>query len=345
MLEAAGHREFDRLRFVFVVWLALGACLIVGLMTIGVGTSNCERFRLLDPIVDRLTDNGAVGSVDSAANAAGPPAGPTAVYGGVRWTVDEARLLSVDETVNGQPIVVVEATVADTIDADGLRVRSGDVALVWPDGRREPADRFEQVDSAGFFTLDAGAQRPLTIVFKPAVNVDPDFDELVLEVGEAGRVPVRLPLNGEPVVAEIPVVGRFEGGRARFGVDGGDRELVLSPRSISLGLDAGPYRAAVGERVISVVVDVAGAGLGGSGQHLQPAFWQMVADTETYTPVRVQAPVSDTGPPLTAGETRGQSMTLLFVVDADRNAATLVVGADTPTAVEFDVTFPVSAQP
>ncbi|MEM7276069.1 MAG: hypothetical protein AAF547_23545 [Actinomycetota bacterium] len=319
-------------------------------MTVGVVTSTGERFRLLDPILDRFGDD----APDAEAVPADPVAGPantlpTATYAGIRWTIDEVRLIPAVETVNGRPIIVVEATVATTpaIGAGaGLRIRDRDVVLVWPDGRREAADRFEQVDDATSFTVDDGAAAPLTIVFKPPVTTDPDLDTLTIEIGESGRIPAVLPLGDAPSVPETPVAGRFEQARARFEVAGpGSADLVVSPRSVALGLDAGPYRAAVGERVVAVEVDVTVPPAAVAVPHHEGEFWGLATEGELAAPVRVIRQPAEVAPDPGADGATIEPLTLLFLIDAERDTATLVVGADTSAPVEFDIGFPPSGRP
>lgn len=334
------------------LWFTVTACLLVALMLVAIERVAANDFRIASvDLVDLATTAGpgaddtigldkVTDETDLADSYVGQ-SGPPVPYGGTAWSVVGSRLIPRTEEVGSRPIVVVDAVVSNTTAAT-IRTKTSDVAMLWPDGRRDQVDRFEFVDDSAVVTLEPGESSLVTLVFKPLVVVDPILEELQLEVGEPGRVPARLPLLGPAPVQRYPAPAAIDGPAAVMAdpIDMG-RQLAINPVTASVALDAGPYRVAIGSRLAIVEVAVergavligpvadteSAAPLDADTSILQPEFWQLRNTDHELHPMRVID--------------NGESVSLVFVVDERADNMVLVVAANGSQARTFAVELPV----
>ena len=326
-------------RHLMLVWMALTTTLVFGFMTVRASAPAGAQFRVagvdllgVDVLAQSPTTTigpGVVSAIDTtpAAPVDGPPgsAHTSIVYAGVRWSLVETRFVSVAESDDGFPVVIAELDVVNTTPDVELRVRPSDLTLVWPDGSHYEVDRFDQISPEGF-SLEPGGGRSVTAVFKPRVLDDPVLDEMALELGEPGRIPARIPLSGPPLQARFPI----EGAVAADSVATGGR-LVIVPRRAVVGLNAGPYRAALGTRLVLAEVSVQRSEREGEAAFLQPDFWQLEVDGSPVEPSRItQWPTTNPNQ---------DQVTLVFVVDEGFGEMVLRVAAGSPGSADYPIVF------
>ncbi|MEM7325279.1 MAG: hypothetical protein AAF531_19475 [Actinomycetota bacterium] len=321
--------------YLLVVWFVLTSYLVLGFVAVGASSASGDPFTLVNVTVPGSAPPVAGPTVAAPVLPAAAEQYPSLVYGGVTWSILESRLVSGSVTESNRPIVVVEAVVVNTTTDVTLRVRDSDVALVWPGGRREQVTRFEQLSGATSFSLDPGQPRDLTLVFKPQVNIDPDLAVLALEIAEPGRIPGHLPLLGPADPVPYPQSATIEQTVAAESRLGRMPSLMASPLRAVLDINAGPYRAANGQRL--VLVDLAIRRPDGAAEPTSPAdhlareYWRLTIDGRTIAPSRV---VQSDGSAVDR-----ETVSLLFVVAAETTDAALVVGAGTEHRAEYTLRF------
>jgi hypothetical protein len=332
MIRAAANSESNSFQYLFGLWFVLTTCLVVGFATVGASSASGDPFELVD-----VTIGSSPPPAGAAVTEANLPAAadlyPSVIYGGLTWAVLESRLVPRAVTVSNKPIVIVEAVVANTTSDTTLRVRDSDVAIVWPDGRRDEVTRFEQLPGLTSFSLAPGETQDLTLVFKPQINLDPELASLVLEIAEPGRISAFLPLVGLAELSPSPVVVSLDQPSTVIGdkPDGG-AQFIVAPQRATLDVNAGPYRAAVGERLVVVETSVLRAAAVPDAAYLDPGFWQLQDGLEVLHPVRVAR--SDTP---SANE---DLITVLFVASEELSETTLTVAAGTAQSSAYPIWFP-----
>lgn len=332
MIRAAANSESNSFRYLFVVWFAVTSCLIVGFVTVGATSASGDPFEIVDVVAQTGPDPEGPEAFQPSVNSIADQH-PSVTYGGLAWSILESRLIHKSETTTGKPIVVVEAVVANTTRDRTVRVRDSDVAIAWPDGRKDEVSRFEQLRGVSSFALEAGQSQDLTLVFKPQINFDPDITELVLEIAEPGRISAVLPLIGEPEPSPYPIPGVLGSGVSIVAdPDHPENELIIAPLTADLDIDAGPYRAALGHQLAVVAVSVQRTTVSPNAAFLKPDFWQLWINGEPLHPDRVII----TGTP-SANE---DELTLLFVIGDEVTDMILTVAADTAQSAEYPITFP-----
>ena len=243
MLRAAADSDSKSFEYLFAAWFVFTTLMIAGFASVG------------DAAVTPSPEMEHPMGLSPASPSPSATEPPSVVYGGLTWSVLEARQVFRENTAEGRPIVIVETVVANAADGVVQRVRDSDLAIVWPDGRRDEVHRFEQLRGVTSFSLTPGEVRELTLVFKPRTNNDPDLTTLTFEIAEAGREPAVLPLIGPAQPPRHPREITFSEPPTAVTVTpdhpGG---LMVGPRWAVLDVNAGPYRAAAGEQL--VLVDV-----------------------------------------------------------------------------------------
>ncbi|MGH1488732.1 MAG: hypothetical protein ACRBK7_04945 [Acidimicrobiales bacterium] len=291
------------------------------------------------PVIGGLTSSVDTIPVDRA-DPSTVPAEPATFYAGVRWSLLEARFVSMDESSDGFPVIIAELELANITDSLERRVRPSDLALIWSDGQQYELNRFDRVSGSSGFSLQPGEVRAVTAVFKPRVLEDPIFDEIALEVAEAGRIPARIPLNGPLPEQMFPIVGSIAADAAV--VDDPDRptgQLVVTPQRVALGLNAGPYRAAHGTRLVLVELSVQRAESNDDATFLQQEFWQLDIDGTSVAPSRVSRR-SAAGPVGSSSSNSNRDhLTLVFVVAEDFGDVTLRVAPGSAATADYAIVF------
>lgn len=337
MVRAAVHHS-KSLPMLFVMWAILSFCLVVGLLSAAIERVAANDFRIANVDLIDLAGPATTSPGDGVdRELAGVAAEqipvvdwPSVRYAGTSWSITGARLIPRAEQETGRPIVVVEVVVRNVTGDTATRSRIADISLVWPNGDREPADRFEFADDPDVLTLAPGAVEVVTLVFKPSVEQDPELGSLVVEVGETGRVPARIPLIGPVPDPVYPAVGT---------IDGPDDDPSIRIDRVIVDVDAGPYRAALGRRLVIIDVEVA-ADVGLNlleriADRDEGGHWAIEVDGESSGPERIEVDPVDPDDPETS-----RSVTIIFVVDDGATEAVLVSGADRREPIRFELDLP-----
>ncbi len=251
-------------------------------------------------------------------------------YGGTVWSVTKARLAPRSDDRLSYPVVAIEALVTNTTADTVLRVRRSDISMVWPDGRRDVADRFDDAEDRSVVAIQPGDTASLTVVFEPMVIVDPVLAELTLEIAEPGRTPASMPMVGPVPESAYPILGSIDGEPARWNDETGfGPPLVIEPDSVAVDVNAGAYRAAAGHRLVLIEATVNRSDPSPDAGWLSPGFWRLELGEESLAPARVQLAEASTD-----GSTR---VSLLFIVGESEADMTLAVGARSLDPARFAV--------
>ncbi len=358
MIWKAATSESGALRHLTLVWLALTTTLVFGFLTVRASAPAGAQFRLIGVDLLEVAPAPAAPSTTVVVDLVAPAAAgsgditegrsalvePAVVYAGVHWRLLEARFVSVTESSDGRPVIIAELDLTNTTETQALRVRESDVALVWSDGERFPADRFDQVVGSDTLTLDPGERRSITAVFKPRLLVDPVFEDTALEIGDPGRIPARLPLVGPMAPSIYPIDGSIEEGAAV--VADPDRvagRLAVTPRRAVLGLNAGAYRAAEGTRLVLIEVAIERSQVDDGSAVAQESanakgsafaerdFWRLTVDSSSLEPARIYRH--------SIGATDDELLTLVFVVDEGFDELSLEVAPGSAGSIDRRIQF------
>ncbi len=317
-----------------VVWLVTTTTLVVATLTIG---------------VESASGNDIASGLPPRPEPAGPPVAapahptdlyPSVRYAGLTWSMVSSRTIDRSEgELLGEVIVVSEVIVSNSTAGTDLRVRESDVALRWSDGRLDPIERFEQLGSARRLVLRPGERASLTVVVKPRVATPPELDELALEIGERGRVPVLLPLDGSPPETSFPIEAGISNNPVllpdpdatdRSDVsDGASRWLVVAPKAVRFEAEYGLYRAAISERFALVTLSVQRSVRTPESPHLKPDFWALDVDGVPVPPIRISRTEAE--------EANEDDVELVFKVALGAERMTLMAGVDTEEPTGYPV--------
>ena len=110
------------------------------------------------------------------------------------------------------------------------------------------------------------------------------------------------------------------------------RQIVVEPQAATIGINAGPYRAAVGEELAVVKVMVQRSTSPDASGYLDTAYWALLADGEAVAPLLV----TRTSQPATNTD----EVTLLFAFPTGADELALVAGVGNTDAATFLVVTP-----
>ncbi len=321
-----------------MAWLATTSALAVAMLTVGVESASASGFSA-DFTSRFSTESGSPAEEMAAPSMIEPAetsdAAPSTLYGGLLWSLGEVRVVPRTSDAFSRPVVIAELIVANTGDTL-MRVREADVAVVGPDGARHQVDRFEGTAESHLFTVEPGRAKEVTAVFKLVTSEDPWLAEYHLQIGEVSRIPATIPLEGPAEESPFPVpVSISDETIAVADPDRPGRSMAVQPIGALLDINAGPYRAAVGEQLTIVEVSVQRAGGGDEAAYLAPDFWALRIDGVTFTAARV---TNDLRP---SGEDR---VFLLFATPADGDVrGELVAGVGGESPATFGIGSPAIA--
>ena len=300
---------------------------------------------LLTSSTEALGDDGTESSSSAAANF--PVAGvdldeldiePDAVYAGAAWSIDDARSAHVDGLLE-RSMIEVDVTVVNTLDATQVRIPDSVVSLATADESLADGAIGEArfVDAGARLTLDPGEQIQVTIDFEVGFTQAPDLADFALRIAEPNRVPVTIPLVGDPGDSSTTVFAAVDTtARSTTDPDDAARQIVIAPIAASVDVNAGPYRAAVGEELAIVQVAVQRAEAGADNGYLQLDYWTLEADGQPVAPILVA--------PALAVESNEDEVTLVFAFPEGADQLVLVAGGgagDTGDgALDFAVVLP-----
>lgn len=211
----------------------------------------------------------AVGVADGSQLAAVVVDGDSATsYAGLDLAVVEARAVPVEQT--DRPIVIVDLALTNTADVP-IRVVPSMIRLVRPDGDVVEPDRFEFTDNASLLVIGPGETAQPLVVYKLRPGPIGLVSAHRLEIGEAGRWPVTLGLDGSVPEQAFPhpVTPLFPDGERTAMYQGLEVELSTA----ELALEHGVYRAPVGRHLLVATVQVLGP-----GANIDRSLWTLTTD-------------------------------------------------------------------
>ena len=312
--------------FFVVVWLVVTAILVVSSQVISAPQA--------------LGDDGVAASVDAAADF--PLTGvdpseqvePSIVYGGMLWTVTDARVTDAAEGLFERSQVEVDVTLTNTLTTTQLRVPDSMVALVSDAAEGPDADGVDGrfVDAGARLSLEPGEQVSVTIDFE-VVDPSPSLDDLALQIAEPNRVPAAIPLGSEQVSHDYPVLAAVDTSPlTTVDPDDSTREIVVEPVAAAIDINAGPYRAALGEELAVVKVEVQRTESNADAAYLQNGYWALEVDGE-LVPAILAARSAETA-------SNTDEVTLLFAFPGQPDDLAVVGAVGTGDEVTFSVVLP-----
>ncbi|MEM7340229.1 MAG: hypothetical protein AAF467_16345 [Actinomycetota bacterium] len=254
----------------------------------------------------------------------------SAIYSGVQWSVLDVRVTP-SEALLAQATIQVDVEVANTLETSTLGISDRMVSLVVDDGTVIDGARF--VNTGPRVRLVAGEAQTMTVEFRTGHAKDPDPETLTLQIAESNRQPAEIPLAGQSSEApELVFAGVDNTPQAIPDPDDASRWIIVEPRSATVGLDVGPYRAGDGERLALVKVTVQRAASADDAGFIDPGFWSLIADDEASAPVLVVR----SGQPATNTD----ELVLLFAFPEDADELALEAGTGTDEPVQAAVVLP-----
>ena len=183
---------------------------------------------------------------------------PSVAYAGTTVALIDARTIPINQT--GRPIMVVDLAVENRSDVQA-RVPLTMLTLVRPDGRTFTAERFEYTEFSNRLAVDAGEVEQALVVFMLPPGQTGPTSGYQLEVGEAGRWPVSLGLDGSVSEAAFPQELALADGSV--GVEPAQYQgLRVELLDAVTALEHGVYRAPIGRHLAVMSVRVVGASTG-----------------------------------------------------------------------------------
>lgn len=179
---------------------------------------------------------------------------PSVDYAGTRFAVLDARAIPVNQT--GRPIMIVDLGIENRSDLPA-RIPKAMIQLVRPDGRTFPLDRFEYTDYTNRLSIPAGSVQQALLVFKLTPGQTGPVSGYDLTIGESGRWPARIGLDGTSPDVEFPI--------DLVGADGATTQEPAHYQGIRVELlssvtdiEHGVYRAPIGRYLAVMTVRVVG---------------------------------------------------------------------------------------
>jgi len=304
------------------VWLLVTAMLVVALQTVSAPQA--------------LGDDGALDAADPASDfplsGADPSteADPSAVYSGMLWSVTDAR---VEHAVGllERATVEVDVTLHNTLDNAQLRVPDSMVTLVSTDGHVVTEGRF--VDAGARLALEPGESRSVTIDFEVGYTQRPTLGSLSLQIAEPNRVPASIALGSPQPENDLPIFAAVDTTPATVvDPDNAARQIVIEPAAASVDINAGPYRAALGEQLAVVKLQVQRAEANEAAGFLDTDYWALSVGDETVNAILVA------GTPDLGSST--DEVTLLFAFPEGADDLAVVAGANSGASESFPLVLP-----
>ena len=305
-----------------MVWLVVTIMLLVLFQSIGTPQALGAEGQIL----------ANVGASDFPLGGADPSAQPlpSVLYGGMMWSVAETRVTPTAQLL-GRAIIEVDVVLTNTLATTRLRVSDRMVTLLSTAGDVIGNGLFE--DAGTRITLDPGETRSVTLRFKTGIDRDPDPAALSLQIMESNRIAASIPLVGPQSDYEGSVFAAVDSTPTVLeDPEDPQRQIVVEPRAATIGINAGPYRAAVGEELAVVKVMVQRSTSPDTSGYLDTAYWALLADGEAVAPLLV----TRTSQPATNAD----EVTLLFAFPTGADELALVAAVGNPDAATFVVVTP-----
>lgn len=315
--EATPYESKSQLFFAFV-WLAVTALLLAVFQSVGTPQAFGSETTL--PSSSEFQLVGPDPSDESL---------PSVLNGGVLWSVVDVEVTPTDDFL-GRAVINVNLELTNTLAETRLRASVRDVGLVTADGFELPAGRF--VDAGPRVTIEPGAREEVTLRVLTGHDREPEPADLTLVISESNRIPASIPLDGTRPEQEAPILLAVEATPSSMpDPDDATRQVVVELRAGSIGVNAGPYRAAVGERLAVLKVNVQRADSSETSAILGPDFWSLSVDGEPFDPIAVTSESSAAD---------GEEVTLLFAFPDDASAFRLSAGLDGGPSSDFALVTP-----
>lgn len=320
-MDQASSRTSKKQLWYAMIWLATTLTMVAALQLVGVSEAAGDQkgFDSSAPPDFALTTV----TVDEDAE-------PSALYGGVLWTVTGTRV-EASEGVLSRAVVEIDVDLANTLTRTQLRVPDGMVTLQDTEsGKVATGMRF--VDEGNLVSIEPAETAQVTLQFEVGFSKDPPVESLALVIGEQNRVPATIPLGGSGASDVNVVQAAIAMDPAQLAdPDDASRSVVVEPRTVVIGINAGPYRAEIGERLAVVTVDVQRTS--SDGQRLYDnTFWGLQADDVIQPPVVV----ARSGQPAVSTD----EITLLFSFPETAGDLSLVVGGTDTEGARFPIVIP-----
>lgn len=317
-----GPRARSQILFL-IVWLSVTALLVVALQVVDSPQALGDDGGREVPTV----------AADYPLRPADPAAEeePSALYGGALWSILDVRVVNGASRFD-DAIVELDVAVTNTLATTQVRVPDSMVRLMTDEGRQIDGGHF--VDAGSRLTLDPGERQDVTVRFLIGFTQEPDPSELFFEIAEPGRTPAWIPLDGELEPRPYPVLAAVDQSvlSAPDPVDD-TRQILIEPQAASVGVDAGPYRATIDERLAVVKVLVQRAAVGEDDLVADTSFWAVEHDGETTPAVLVARHETTVG-------SLGEELTILLTFPATADELTVVAGPGTTTEARFPLVIP-----
>lgn len=317
----ADQRNSKSQLFFAAVWVLITFSLVVTTQLAGVtGAAGNDR-----STISGLVDFPLVGADPSAEEL------PSVLYGGIMWSLVEVRVVKADGLLE-KADVEVDLRATNTLEATSVRASSDMVALVDTTGATGllPGRLAEVGLRLG---LEPGQSIEVTAEFEVGFTASPNPDQLAIQIGEPNRIPVVLPLTGQPEPSQYPVLMAVESVPATVAdPDVTSRSIVIEPQAASLDINAATYRAAEGQRLAVVKVNVQRAEESDRPGYLAEEFWALkTGQGESVAPILV----TRTDRP----QVNTDEVTILFVFSGPASKLSLVADA-TGDQAEFSIVVP-----
>ncbi len=320
-VEATATNSRGQLFFV-MVWLLTTMMLVLALQTISVPQA--------------LGDDGASGASDPTADF--PSAGfdfsdvddPSVLYSGALWSVTDSRA-NAAEGLLARSSVEIDVTITNTLENAQIRVPDSMIALVSTNGDVLTNGRF--VDAGARLAIEPGESEAVTIYFEVGFTQRPSLSTLALQIGELNRVPASINLAGAQDASDFPIFAAVDtASLSTVDPDNSSRQLVIEPVAATVDVNAGPYRAAVGEQLAVVKVEVQRTEPDEEAGFLDTGYWALEADGTAVPAIFVEAS------PTTSSNT--DEVTLLFAFPEGTDDLQVVAGVSTDDTVGFAIVLP-----
>jgi len=308
--------------FFALIWLLTTALLVTAFQTIGIS----------EALGDEVTDPADAVAPDFSLTAPDPAEHPfpTVLYGGMLWSVLDVRVTPV-EAFLGRAVIDVDLELTNSLSSTRLRVSERELKLIDDDDLVLPQGRFVDVDPR--LTIDPGETFALTFRVQTGHDREPDPEDLTLVIGESDRIPELIQLEGDEPAHDAPIPLAVEATPAPMAdPDDTTRQIVVELVGASIGINAGPYRAGIDERLAVVKVKIQRASPSETSGFLDVGFWSMSADDAEVAPILVTRTAQVDG--------NADEVTLLFAFPAYATSFELDAGAGSPSPRSFALVLP-----
>ncbi len=189
-------------------------------------------------------------------------------YAGLDMALIGAR--AIPENNSGRPIVVADLAVRNSSNHQ-IRIPLNLIRLVSADDVVTPLARLDYAENSERLVLDPGESQLALAVFKLRTPLEDDLGLYEIQVGEDGRWPENLPLQGEVLPSAFPrpllpevAGGAFDDAELSAPADEVFEVMVehggfdITVTAAETALQYGPYRAPIGRHLAVITVEVSG---------------------------------------------------------------------------------------